>query len=563
MMSYRVGAARIEITPDALGVEMLGWADPEHTVRGTATPLYARAISISVPEENKKLVMVCLDVCFITEALRLEVMARTGFRDDEIIISATHTHSAPGGYSSYVLYSLNNDGFISSIFETYVAGTVRAIEEASANLKPASIRFAEGDFPIREPVAFNRSIRAWNRNPDVTRYSRRQRNLAVDRQMTLLRFDRDDGTPIAAWNWFPVHATSMHRDNYKIHSDNKGMAANEMEEAFEHEGKSAFVAVFAQGAAGDVSPNYRWFVGLREKRGSFRRDDRSCKLNAHLQMKHAMKLFKKAGENPALPVKLASFFEYEDLSSVSIDPDFVGGEAGLETGPAEVGTPQLYGTAEGRGASYLMIFVMKIAIRICQLYNFFVDWYHDREPYWPWTNHPIQGRKITIIAPGRSEILETGRIDELIFPDFLHPTIATLRKWAKRGVLKQRPFSPQVLPIQLAQIGDLMITAVPAEFTTVAGWRLRKTIEQEFVGQGISRAIVQGYANAYASYVTTPEEYDQQSYEGGCTHFGKWTLPGYLTLFRGLCRKMISGKPASPLRPKLPSIQYMQAIEKK
>jgi hypothetical protein len=44
--------------------------------------------------------------------------------------------------------------------------------------------------------------------------------------------------------------------------------------------------------------------------------------------------------------------------------------------------------------------------------------------------------------------------------------------------------------------------------------------------------------------VTTPGEYDTQNYEGGGTHFGKWTLPVYQQQFAGLAAAMRGGKPA-------------------
>ncbi|MEE7589078.1 neutral/alkaline non-lysosomal ceramidase C-terminal domain-containing protein, partial [Klebsiella pneumoniae] len=39
------------------------------------------------------------------------------------------------------------------------------------------------------------------------------------------------------------------------------------------------------------------------------------------------------------------------------------------------------------------------------------------------------------------------------------------------------------------------------------------------------------YANAYASYVTTREEYAAQEYEGGSTLYGPWTQAAYQQLF--------------------------------
>jgi neutral ceramidase len=58
-----------------------------------------------------------------------------------------------------------------------------------------------------------------------------------------------------------------------------------------------------------------------------------------------------------------------------------------------------------------------------------------------------------------------------------------------------------------------------------------------------------GYANAYAGYVTTPEEYAVQDYEGASTHFGKWTLPAWQTEFDKLAQRLLSGNPRARVEP--------------
>jgi neutral ceramidase len=42
--------------------------------------------------------------------------------------------------------------------------------------------------------------------------------------------------------------------------------------------------------------------------------------------------------------------------------------------------------------------------------------------------------------------------------------------------------------------------------------------------------------------VTTFEEYQNQRYEGGSTHFGKWTLAAYQTLFDKMTQAWLLGK---------------------
>jgi neutral ceramidase len=83
------------------------------------------------------------------------------------------------------------------------------------------------------------------------------------------------------------------------------------------------------------------------------------------------------------------------------------------------------------------------------------------------------------------------------------------------------------LPIQLVRIGSLVLIALAQEVTIVAGLRLRRAVA-ELLDLPLDNVLVQGYANDYAGYLTTPEEYDAQRYEGGHTMFGRWQLPAYL-----------------------------------
>jgi neutral ceramidase len=565
-MTFKIGAARTDITPVGQGLPFFGWGDIKQVSTGVATPLYARAVVITDESSGKNLILCCLEIGIMSEHVRIEVVKRLretpienfdfSFLDDELILSATHTHSAPGGFSSYVLYSLTVLGFIPHVFESYVNGAVEAIREAIQNRVAGKVRVGTSHFSDDVPVAFNRSVRAWNRNPEVKKVSRKDRHLAVDREMVLLRFDDLAGRPLALWNWFAVHGTSMHRQQFLIHSDNKGLASSFTEDFFQKQGHRNFVAVFAQGPAGDVSPNFKRYRGLREKRGVHKDDEMSCRANAEFQFRQAKESFEKAMNSDALSGGVDSLLEFHDLSRVEIAP-------GMSTGPSELGMPQLYGTAEGRAATLPMIWAMTLMVRVSQLYNFVVDGVSRRPTRWPWTPHPVQGNKVTVIESGRNLFLETSRIDQIVVPGKTHPTIATLKRWAKKGLLKQRPMSPQILPIQFSRIGSFGIASVPSEFTTISGLRLRKLLEQKLKSQGITRVVVQAYANAYSGYVATPEEYSRQAYEGGCTHFGKWTLNAYLFLFEGLVARLNSGERplVKKMKPQAPGHDFLSGIE--
>ena len=104
---------------------------------------------------------------------------------------------------------------------------------------------------------------AYNANPEVEKLKDSDWHLAVDREMRLLRIDRENDDPIGLLNWFGVHTTTVGNDNRRICFDNKGYAS----EAFEKEKMDEnpdFSAIFAQGPCADVMPNFVW-EGKRNK----------------------------------------------------------------------------------------------------------------------------------------------------------------------------------------------------------------------------------------------------------------------------------------------------------
>lgn len=114
---------------------------------------------------------------------------------------------------------------------------------------------SNGRFAEETPVAWNRSLTAYNRNPDVSRRTLEQAHLALDRDMQLLGFYRE-GNLQAVFSLFGVHATCLSSRLSAHDGDNKGYAALCTERALQQRGVKNPVAIFAQAAAGDVSPHY-------------------------------------------------------------------------------------------------------------------------------------------------------------------------------------------------------------------------------------------------------------------------------------------------------------------
>ncbi len=131
-------------------------------------------------------------------------------------------------------------------------------------------------------------------------------------------------------------------------------------------------------------------------------------------------------------------------------------------------------------------------------------------------------------------ILGTSDIKNLILPDIADPTLATFKHFHRTEALSEMPWSPQILPIQFVEIGDIVLACIPFEITTTAGYRLKKSIQDLYAKDNIKEIILCPYANSYSGYLTTYEEYQAQMYEGGHTVFGEYSLAALQTLFKNL-----------------------------
>lgn len=538
-----IGAAKHDITTWEPGLGMMGWGMLENRIERVATPLHARAFVLRDPESGMRLAIVCIELCFVSIALRERVCAI--LRDDHpsvgldianTMIMATHTHSGPGGYTHYPFYNVTIPGFAPTVLEGLAQKIVVAIIAADRARLPGTLRYAEGEFAADVEVAFNRAVYSYNHNSDVAPLREHEHHLALDRTLRLLRFDAADGRHIGSINWFAVHGTSVHSDNRAIHFDNKGYAAQFVEAELAARGEPG-VAAFAQGATGDVTPNYRRHPGRPFVRGKFPDDDESARWNGRLQADEALRVLDLAAAASAKRQRLNYAHAFVDLAEVAIDPKFVAGRKGLRTSPAEIGMAMFFGTEEGPGLPRQLRFLQRWAAKGRP----FLRGNHGES-----ARDRSQVEKVAWIESGRRRILGIERLRKLPLPWRLHAALNLVRE-LDRDEADPKPWTPNVLPVQLFVVGELAIAAVPGEFTTVAGRRLRESVRRALAVKHVALA---GYANAYAGYVTTPEEYSVQDYEGASTHFGKWTLPAWQTEFDRLAQRLLSGGARARIEPR-------------
>jgi neutral ceramidase len=153
-------------------------------------------------------------------------------------------------------------------------------------------------------------------------------------------------------------------------------------------------------------------------------------------------------------------------------------------------------------------------------------------------DYQMQEPKVVAVETGRRRFLSFADIGNAPIPAQLDPVLAEVQRLSRAGALSEHSWTPQILPIQIVRLGQLALAVFPGEITTTAARRLYACISEALAPSGIRHITVCTYANAYYGYATTPEEYDLQNYEGGHTVFGRWTLPGFLTVFRRLARAM-------------------------
>jgi neutral ceramidase len=497
---YLVGRGMADVTGPALGMQMWGFGRTDQITEGIHIRQRSRAFVIAQSNDPvRRLVFVSADLGSIEHHMTLEVVERLqqSFGDtynlDNVIISATHTHAGPGGY-----WHSRNDtgldgGFYPQHFEAIVAGITRSIVTAHNDLQPGTISINRGRVAN---AGVNRSLSAYMENPQAERDRYRDN---THTQMTLLKFTDSSGD-IGMLNWYALHPTAMNFYNRLISGDHKGYASLKMEQQKSTDYHSAddFVAAFAQSDPGDVTPNTNM-----DNTGPGETDVDTTRIMGERQLEEALRLFDSAQE--ALTGPIDSRQVYVDLSHYEVQGRFTG-VAAQKTCPSAYGYSFAGGSTEDGGAHFLFEEGMREQRYFLDL---LIRWV---------TGAPRWTEEVRLCQRPKPILFETGS--------------------------GEPPLQSQIHPVTLARLGQLVILALPAEITTMAGRRLRDSVMAE-LGDWAKYVVVAGYANDYAGYVTTGEEYMLQQYEAAHTLHGRWTLAAYQQVASQLASALESGKPVA------------------
>uniref|UniRef100_A0A8U7MYJ8 Neutral ceramidase n=1 Tax=Corvus moneduloides TaxID=1196302 RepID=A0A8U7MYJ8_CORMO len=514
---YLVGVGRADCTGPVAQVPLMGYANPDQVGGGLLSRLYSRAFIVADLEDSKRVVFVSADIGMVSQRLRLEVLKQLQskygelYRQDNVILSGTHTHSGPGGYFQYTLFWITSKGLVRPALSSMVNGIVKSIEIAHNSMRKGRLFINRGTV---ENSQINRSPFSYLKNPASER-SRYSSN--TDKEMVVLKMADEDGHELGLISWFAVHPVSMNNSNHLVNSDNVGYASY----LFEQEknkgalpGEGSFVAAFASSNLGDVSPNTRgpFCVNTGEScdnpqsicpiggaamcmaKGPGSDMFESTRIIGQNIFLKAKELYEKASQEVTGP--LSSAHQWVNMSNVSVE---LNATHTVKTCKPALGHSFAAGTIDGVGA-----------------FNF-TQGSVEGDPFWDQIRDQLLGEpsnETKACHKPKPILFSTG---EMTWP---------------------HPWHPDIVDVQIAAIGSLAILAVPGEFTTMSGRRLREAVKSEFDSHGTPgmNIVIAGLCNVYTHYITTYEEYQVQRYEAASTIYGPHTLSAYIQLFRGLAK---------------------------
>jgi neutral ceramidase len=417
---FLAGAGEADITPPP-GLPLFGYSAPaESHAKGYWTRLKSRAIVFEYRQENKgkRFALVQLDWGAVSGLLYWKVaerLAPLGFAPGEFMLTASHTHAAPGGFFGVLFYNGFGSGGIflnpfNPVLVDWAADNIaKSIRLAVNDLEPAVIGAED---IMAGGISRNRSLDAWILNfiedPTAIPYPTVIPRLHVIRVDHLAVDQAGETIPRAAFFLAPLHATSVGSDNELYHGDLFGAASRYIAASLNEKYKleKPFVAAVAPGPEGDVSPNWKT-QGYDEARRIGRRIADS-----------AIEAFDRLNNN-LKPVKLSASYIEIPLSNASTS------NGNLCEHPM-IGVPILAGAEDGRSPLHGKLGVFEG---------------HTREPV------GCQGVKV--------------------------PVAGKLQKILVSGGL------PEIAALQVVRFGDVIALATfPGEPTTETGNLAKKELEK-------------------------------------------------------------------------------------
>jgi neutral ceramidase len=504
------GVGRADITPPT-GYPLGGYTRADRTGQGVHTRLEATALVLQ--RGDRKVALVAMDLFMIAGGMVKEAAERNadlGFGEHNVLVSASHTHSGPGGFANFKTFNTvapsmattdRPETFVELLqpkpadpqLYTFLTGQLaKAIRMAAHGARPAVAGW--GDARLTD-VTKNRSVEAHLADHGIIR-DRGAGSAAddpdgaehtIDPDVHVLRVDRvvtrrsrrgkrrRVRIPLGGWSLFANHGTVVPATYQLYNEDHHGAAIRMFERRVRRAGRvpatRLVVNVYGNSNEGDQSAaldgqsiERAEVVGRREADAMFdawRRAGRSLT------------------SRPALDLRWTRVcFCGQDL----------GGGRTVSDEPVP-GLPFLTGSEEERG------------------------------PLYDITGVPFEDRRSAVAFDSQGH------------------------KIGFRGAASTETV-PTAVPLFTVRVRDRMIASMPGEPTVEVGRRVERAVLAAAGGAGVRDVVVAGLAGEFVQYLTTPEEYERQHYEGGSTLYGMYAALHLEQQLAGLAGGVARGEPA-------------------
>jgi len=497
----QAGVARVDITPPT-GYAFGGWTRADRIGTGVHTRLQASALVIR--SGNRKLALVSIDLFASPGGLIAEAAkrARHGFSQRNVLVGATHTHGGPSQFAnfatlntlapsvqtitdpaSFVLF-LQPEQADPQIYTFLVKRIAKALRRANRDLGPAAVGWGTRQLL---GVTKNRSLEAHLANHGI---------IEEPGQGTV------DQDPLGYPNTIDPLVSVLRVD--RIESDdsrtpigawstfaNHGTVVPSEYQVYtqDHTGYATRTFEAKMRRAGKVpksEPVINVFPNSNEGDQSAGLDGQSPLIAERVgtqEGKAMFKAWKRAGHRLDMTPPVDLLWTRVCFCGQTTSD-------GVVADSPQAGEPFLTGSEEGRGPLY------DVTRRSHE---------GDRSPT---ENAPNQGHKLGI------------------------PFATTKDSY------------PNAVPIFLARIGKRAIITFPGEATVEVGRRARERVLEVAREVGVKGVSVMGLTNEFIQYITTPEEYDRQHYEGGSTIYGPASSAALTDVLVEMARNLRDGKPA-------------------
>lgn len=224
------------------------------TGTGNSDPVRAKAAVFR--DGDRKLVWISVDVVGITRDFYEDVLAALkgrGYREGEVFISATHTHSGPGNVSRNLFWEVAAVDWFNPLFYGILLREVEeVVQRAERNLVPASLFSVSGD------TVGLQSNRRKKGDPVDTRA-----RLLIARERGSVEDDAS-ARNLGVFVNYAIHGTAYGPENLEFSADVPGAIEKAMETDLGFP-----VAMLINGAEGDVAPAENGRAGIQRIAAGF------------------------------------------------------------------------------------------------------------------------------------------------------------------------------------------------------------------------------------------------------------------------------------------------------